>query len=143
MGICKGTFYKYYCDKYDLLQKCFVKHYYAVAEGQKSLTGFLSLVLPAFARTPKVILHAMSESDPDSLFSFHTNLLKTRILAAAEEEGLSMEDARVAYAVSFYAESVTRMTMAWLASGPASPEKFVEHIRDMCPALLTGVAAHL
>lgn len=141
VGICKGTFYKYYCDKYDLLEKCFNKTYYRNASSAGSLDEFLAVCLPAFRRTPKVVLHAMPESDPDSIFSYHSRLLYGYI---AQDVGIAPAgaEARIEYAMHFYADSITRMTAEWLASSaPVPPEKLIECIHDMKPSILSGAGA--
>lgn len=134
VGICKGTFYKYYCDKYDLLRKCFQKTYYKQAAAAGTLDEFLGVVLPAFRRTPKVVLHAMTESDPDSMFRFHSKLVYDFLVL---ERGAAAEEERIRYAMHFYADGITRMTAEWLASPqPATAEELIETVHDMRPRIL-------
>lgn len=138
VGICKGTFYKYYRDKYDLLQKCFYNEYYRdILEHAETLEQFFMGCLAAFRKSPKIVLHAMAPEDPDSLFSYNSRLayeyiVKDRLREEAFERGKTVE-----YVMRFYSESVTRLMLDLLnAPRPDRPEDALELLRGIRPGLL-------
>ena len=50
LGICKGTFYKYYQDKYDLVVHVFENKFYRQLDGITTWDDFLVGSLAAFRR---------------------------------------------------------------------------------------------
>ena len=137
VGICKGTFYKYYCDKYDLLQKCFTNEYYGEILGSShTFDQFTENSLNAFRKSPKTVLHAMSPDDSDSLFAYHTRLTAQFLRRDRERAGMT-ENAVSERLIALYAENVTRLTAEWLgAPRHGQTEDALGLIRAARPALL-------
>lgn len=136
VGICKATFYKHYCDKYDLLQKSFYRGYYAdILAHAENFEQFVSLTLAAFRKTPKVVLHALPQEDPSGLFGYHCELLCgfLRKECGASE---SRENEKV---IRAFARAVTEVTVDWLSAPRLAPaEEIVRLIRALRPAALSA-----
>ncbi len=127
VGVCKATFYKHCCDKYDLLQKSFQTAYYAeILAHAENFEQFVSLSLAAFRKTPKVVLHAMPREDPNGLFDYHCGLLCT-FLRKESRSG----DERV---MRVFARTVTEVTVDWLSAPRLAPsEEVMRLIRALSP----------
>ncbi len=138
-GICKGTFYKYYCDKYDLLQKCFRHLCYDRALENETLESFLMQLLHDFRKNAKAVLNAMPEGDVNSLFQYNSELVYGYLVKDRAAAGMPVEGEDIEYAMRFYSRAVTRIVADWLADPRlAPPEKLMETVRGMMPCLLAG-----
>lgn len=138
VGVCKATFYKHYCDKYDLLQKSFYHAYYEeILAHAESFEQFTQLSLAAFRRTPKVVLHAMAEEDPSSLFGYHCALLQRFLAKDRRAAGKETEGEPYASLSRFYARCVTQVTAEWLsAPRPAPADETLRLIKGLFPVAL-------
>lgn len=77
IGICKGTFYKYYQDKYQLLICSFQHSYYNdILNGADSWEKFVERSLNSFKSDPAVIINAFDSLDINSLRSYHEQLMR-------------------------------------------------------------------
>lgn len=134
VGICKATFYKHYCDKYDLLQRCFERQFYAdVLAHAETLDQFLGGCLAAFKKSPKAVLNAMLSEDPGSLFGYHAGLVKKFLLGDRKRAGKPDND-DTPYLADFYADGVTRATVAWLSAPKLTPcDEMLRRFRAALP----------
>ncbi len=139
VGICKATFYKHFCDKYDLLQRCFQNAYYGeVLAHAENFEQFVSLSLAAFRKSPKVVLHAMPPEDPSGLFVYHSELLcgflrkECSVRESEERERL----------IRVYARTVTEVTVDWLSAPRLTAvEEVVRLVRALYPVGLSASSA--
>lgn len=129
VGVCKATFYKHYCDKYDLLQKCFQNAYYSeILAHAENFEQFVSLTLSAFRKSPKVVLHAMPPEDPSGLFGYHCQLVSGFLRRSG---GTNEERERT---IRVYARTVTEVTVDWLSAPRLAPaEEVVRLVRSLYP----------
>lgn len=134
VGVCKATFYKHYCDKYDLLQKTFQNVYYGeILAHAETFDQFVSLSLSAFRKTPKIVLHAMPPEDQSGLFGYHCGLLEEYLRRETDSDAGCERTARV------YARTVTQVTVDWLSAPRLAPaEEIVRLIRALYPTGLRG-----
>ena len=137
VGICKGTFYKYYRDKYDLLQKCFYHEYYAeILEHAETFEQFAVGCLNAFRKVPKIARHAMTE-DRDSVFGYHSRLSYEYLLKDRERQGKETEGEFCVYLLKFYADSATQIMVDRLGSPHmGQTEEIMRLIRGAMPQAL-------
>ena len=132
VGVCKATFYKHYCDKYDLLQKCFRNSFYAeILAHAENFDQFVAQSLSSFRKNPKVVLNAMPPEDPSGLFGYHVGLLcgflrkENGFRAGGSNENL----------IRAYARTVTEVTLEWLSSPRLAPaEEIMRLIRALYPS---------
>ncbi len=139
VGICKGTFYKYYRDKYDLLQKCFDNEYYGeILSHAETFEQFVGGCLSAFRKSPKIALNAMSPEDPDSLFPYNSRLAYEYIVKDRLRSGKPAAGKTVEFAMRHYAQSATRFMLDWLgASRQERTEDALELLRAVKPCVLS------
>ncbi len=138
VGICKGTFYKYYCDKYDLLQKCFYNEFYReILERSETFEQFHENSLSVFRKAPKIVLHAMTPEDSDSLYGYHSRLAADFLRRDREREGKQTAGEPYESMISLYADNATLFTVEWLgASRHGQTEETLKLIRAARPIAL-------
>jgi AcrR family transcriptional regulator len=134
VGTCKGTFYKYYIDKYELLLSCFQKHIYSdILAKTTTWEEFVSCCLAAFAKDPDMVLNAFRSEDINSIKHFHKNLVKTYL-----ENDLRRADDKIGeiveLALSVYASNCTDIMLEWLEGGmKESKERVMTHMCGVMP----------
>ncbi len=138
VGVCKGTFYKYYCDKYDLLQKCFYNNFYReIIEKSDSTKEFLKGCLTAFRASPKVVLHAMDSDEPNSLSSYNNKLVFGYVERDRVKLGKPVEGDFYTNIINFFSQNVTQIFISWLAGGCVnSNDEVMDFIAGMVPRAL-------
>lgn len=138
VGVCKGTFYKYYCDKYDLVQKCFHNRCYAaIIERCETTKDFIRECLSAFREMPRVVLHAMETGEPNSLFNYHSKLLREFVVKDRIRTARPYEGKYYSNVIALFCDDVTRMTVGWLGGNPISqPEELMQLVRGIVPRAL-------
>lgn len=134
IGICKGTFYKYYKDKYHLLVCCFQKYYYNdILKGAEDWETFVGRSLSAFKKTPAVLLNAFDSQDINSLRGYHEELMSKYFFmgGSAEKEELYV------YSAEAFAHYTTDMLIEWLKNKCAqSPSALIERMKAVMPVTL-------
>ena len=115
IGICKGTFYKYYQDKYHLLICSFQNHFYnGILNGAQTWESFLSRSMNSFKNSPSIIINAY----------FSEN-------AGADE------DEYYAYSADVFTHYVTDVLMAWLKNKCVETnEELIRKIKAIMPITL-------
>ena len=114
---CKGTFYKYYRDKYELLYSCFQNNIYAkVLSNVDDWEGFMLCCLAEFEKNPAVILNAFRSEDVNSIRYFHEKLIM-EILERELGNSAGAGNSAARFAVRMCAAGYTDVTLSWLASG--------------------------
>lgn len=134
-GICKGTFYKYYRDKYALLQRCFQNRYYSeIAAHAENFEQFAFGTLSAFRKTPKIVLHAMVPEEAESLYGYNVRIFAERLSADLRARGHAAEGEFCGALMRLYAENVTRLIIEWLGDrGARKSEEIMLLIRGALP----------
>lgn len=125
LGICKGTFYKYYQDKYDLVVHVFENKFYRDLEGVTSWEEFVVGSLFAFRRAPEVVYNAFLSSDINSIAHYHESRIKQLFLANREKKKLPTEGQEIEYAVDILTWLCNKTLMVWLKGGCTETEEYV------------------
>lgn len=115
VGTCKGTFYKYYCDKYELLQSCFKNRVYSKAS-QGGWEGFMRACLEEFAKMPEETLNAFDSRDVNSLKFYHEALIVSLLERDLTNAGVTPSKIGL-MSMRICASGYTEMTLKWLRSG--------------------------
>lgn len=111
IGICKGTFYKYYQDKYQLLIKSFRTFYYDdILKGADTWESFVNRSLNCFKGNPAVIINAFDSQDINSLRKYHEQLMHKYFFTGKSGE----EEEFYSYSVEVFTHHVTEIMLAWL-----------------------------
>ena len=134
IGICKGTFYKYYKDKYHLLVCCFQKYYYNdILSGADDCESFISRSLSTFKKTPAVLLNAFDSQDINSLRSYHEELMGKYFLTNQTAES----DGYYRYSVEVFSRCTTDIIIGWLKNKcTESNHLMIERMKAIMPVTL-------
>ncbi len=134
IGICKGTFYKYYKDKYHLLVCCFQKYYYDdILSGAEDWESFVLRSLNTFRKTPSVFLNAFDSQDINSLRNYHEELMGKYFLPSEPSEA----DEYFRYSVEVFAHVTTDIVIEWLKNKCAdSGQLLMKRMKAIMPVTL-------
>ncbi len=126
LGICKGTFYKYYQDKYDLVLHVFENKFLHEVEGVTSWQEFIVGSLRTFRRSPEVVYNAFLSNDINSISNYYEARIKKLFLENRAAKKLNNSDGQeVEYAVNILTKLVKETVMVWLKGGCAEREEDV------------------
>ena len=139
VGVCKGTFYKYYIDKYDLLNKTFENFFYAdiekdVGDGETILSRFIKIV----RENSLVFEHALCSEDPNSLFNFNVENTKKCIRDNMKNAGKDLSgEPYYERVVDIYARCIMGIISDWLKNGcRESDDELIGLIHVVVPDML-------
>ena len=111
IGICKGTFYKYYQDKYQLLICSFQNYYYNdILKGADTWEKFVDRSLNSFKSSPAVIINAFDSLDINSLRSYHEQLMRKYFFVEGQEE----TDEYYEFSADVFTHYATNIILEWL-----------------------------
>lgn len=138
IGTCKGTFYKYYRDKYDLLFHCFQDCIYKdIPETSENWNEFISRLLSVFKENAAVVLNSFVSADMNSVRHYNEGVIRQFIVSERERRGVETAGATYEYALNMYAVYVTDIIMDWLRHGCKTPtEETVALINATMPVIL-------
>lgn len=136
-GTCKGTFYKNYADKYELVNAAF-KHliFDDVSKTANSFVEFVELILPVFRQHCHVVYNAFESTDVNSVRHLNEKILFERIVKDIKAKRLQQTFARN-NAAKIYSEEITTIVTEWAHTGCKESETQLEEtIRTICPWIL-------
>ena len=137
IGICKGTFYKYCQDKYDLLCKCFDKYYYnEIINNAETLQDYFAKAIDMFAEIPRdVVLNAFTSNDVNTLKKHNVNIIKD-IIRRQYVSNVSNGSIVSQVVCQQFATSVTDALLYWVENEyPISRETLLEAFNLLMPKL--------
>jgi len=135
VGTCKGTFYKYYCDKYALLQACFKNLFYSkIVSEAPDWETFIFKCLETFEKIPNVILNAFISEDINSIRYYHEKILITYLEAEMEKQSAILKCKINSVSLRLCISSYTEIILNWLRSGmKESKEDVIGFMRAAMP----------
>lgn len=137
LGICKGTFYKYYQDKYDLVVHAFENKFYKNLEPDGSWEKFVVGSMKEFRRMPGVVYNAFLSTDINSISLYHRARIKELFLAERSQKKLPCEGQEIEYAVNILTWLVNETMRVWLKNGCVETEESaLEMIKRLMPYVL-------
>lgn len=137
LGICKGTFYKYYQDKYDLVVHAFENKFYREIEGCTSWEEFVKGSLKAFRRAPETVYNAFLSHDINSIGNYHESRIKALFIEERTKRQLPVSGIEYEYAVNILTWLINQTTISWLKGGCVeSEETALGMIKRLMPAIL-------
>lgn len=113
VGTCKGTFYKYYRDKYELLIACFRNNFYnELTEKSENWEDFIMNCLCTFEKMSNVIVNAFDSRDVNSVRFYHENLITGYLETELKKHGehTILDE----FAIKVSAVAYTEIMLAWL-----------------------------
>lgn len=140
VGSCKGTFYKYYVDKYDLCCACIKNHVYCnVSLSVQPWEDFILQCFAAFENISKIIVHAFESVDVNSVRHYHERLLTEYLTAQYIKKGGDVSSNINVTAVSMWASSITDITYNWLKGGKKEDkEEIISVLRAVMPQAISA-----
>ena len=144
VGTCKGTFYKYYKDKYELLISCFDNYIYdEILSSAYYWDDFVYKCLEKFEKDPLMILNAFDSADVNSLRYYHETLISKYLennLAACVDDRLNKISS---FSIKICAINYTDIILRWLGGGmKESKEELISYMKAAMPqAICTKVSA--
>ena len=137
LGICKGTFYKYYQDKYDLVVHAFENKFYCNVEDGGSWERFVVGSLRQFRSSPTVVYNAFLSTDINSISQYHQARIKALFLAERAANKLPCDGIEIEYAVNILTWLVNETMRVWLRNGCIeTEEETLAMIKRMMPCVL-------
>lgn len=138
IGTCKGTFYKYYRDKYDLLYHCFKDYIYKdIPVTSKSWDEFITRCLTVFEENSSVVLNAFCSTDMNSVRHYNEQIVRGFIVTERERKGLETVGSTYEYALNMFASYVTDIVIDWLRHGCKTPKsELAELMQATMPVIL-------
>lgn len=135
-GICKGTFYKYYQDKYSLLIRSFENFYYNdILRDSDNWESFVLNALGAFKSNPAIIINAFDSSDVNSLRTYHEKLMLNYFFTGAVAERGEF----YSYSAAVFVRCVTDTILDWLKNKCLDSEEVVlSRIKAIMPVTLSA-----
>lgn len=139
VGTCKGTFYRYYRDKYELLVSCFRHNFYdAITAKAKDWENFVYGCLCAFEKESSVVLNAFDSTDVNSIRYYHENLIYTYLEQAMTSRDIPINKLNM-FAMRLCASCYTNEMLRWL-SGERKEDK-IEMVRLMSASMPNAIVS--
>lgn len=115
VGSSKGTFYKYYDDKYSLCCSCLKTYVYSeVSVEVDDWSTFVLQGLAAFERRPKVVMHAFDSKDFNSARNFHEEYVTSKLFSLFKQNAGIEPTQMQQYTIKLYSYAVTTLVNDWL-----------------------------
>ena len=138
IGICKGTFYKYYRDKFDLLQRSFDNFYYNdIKVKSEDFETFIHNLLETAICNREIFVNAFQSDDINNIKNYNSALIKSYIDQENLKRGRDITRENYKYVSEIYSDEITQIILNWLKNGMwKNPDKMEEIIFLMYPPLL-------
>ncbi len=133
VGTCKGTFYKYYRDKYELLISCFRNNFYDdIVAKSANWEEFTFNCLSAFEKSPSTVLNAFDSLDVNSVRYYHEQLVFGYLTADIRKH--SDVEPQDEFALKVCSAAYTEIMLDWLSHGTQrSKEQVMDDMRSSMP----------
>lgn len=139
VGSCKGTFYKYYLDKFDLCNSCFDSAVYNRIDGDCAFGAFCEECFVLFKTHINVVRHAFDSADVNSATAHFESKIVERVSGLPALRDSFGSDGLCAACVSVFARSCGRIVAEWLSGGcEESIERMCEKVRALTPQYVYG-----
>lgn len=115
VGSCKGTFYKYYLDKYDLCVNALKNCVYSKLDlGETNWKVFLQKYLTLVDENANVLTNAFVSDDINSPRAYNENLVSGVLTNVAKKNGMNVELKESAFFIQVCARSITDITAIYV-----------------------------
>ncbi len=136
-GTCKGTFYKYYCDKYDLLISCMKNFIYCGVEQNVEWSEFIGGMLKNFQSNIKASYNSLKSVDACSGRYFNNELICKFIADKRKNTNKEFKGFLIENAIKVYAANITDYIVGWLHDGcKTSSDNVLKLINSIEPIVL-------
>lgn len=129
VGSCKGTFYKYYQDKYSLLTSYYVENLYtSVEKSTASAEEFMEACLQFFQKQPMVTFNSFQSDDVNAVKAYHEKAFIKKLQQTYRVDGVDDDAHRTKTIMKLFAKNCSEVLLSWLASGAKTPRAQVLHM---------------
>ncbi len=135
VGSCKGTFYKYYMDKYDLCYKCLSANIYSkISFDVKEWEPFIEEFIKLMDHNSKILINAFAPKELNSPREYNNRLLSGAIATVLEKKGLDTSERLLAFTIRATGVFITEIIYEWFVLGKRETcEQVLEQIRAVFP----------
>lgn len=131
VGSCKGSFYKYYRDKYELCVKTLQNYIYSSLQNdRKDWAGFLREYLSLVDKNSKIFANAFSSVEIISPKYYNDDLIYSVVSEILKERGANIEDKVTDYILRFFARSVTDVVITFVKEKRSRTQAEVYNLID-------------
>ncbi len=135
VGSCKGTFYKYYVDKYDLCNQALTNNMYNKINFEESdWERFLAEYIEMIGKNSKIFINAFESTDISAPISQNRQMISSMISKILRLHKVDVDDERIVFVLQSFGSAFMSVIKYWLLSGKKKSEKEVaEGIRGIMP----------
>jgi AcrR family transcriptional regulator len=144
-AVSKTSFYRYYTDKYDLVNKTFDG---IMPEGLEQIgrnmswSEGLNLIFDALGRQRNFFRQAYISGDFNNLENHTQSFFKKLLVTAVDNQRGDSEDDDISFSIDLYAVSLAHFFKEWVQKGGTdTKENLIAHLRDSSPEILFGYLA--
>ena len=140
VGSCKGTFYKYFMDKYDLCYYCIKNYIYSgISFDLEDWETFISQYIGAFERNSKIIINAFISNDLHSARYYNEKMLTDVLSKFVARGGVDVTDKFYKCVLDSCGVFITSVVYNWMKENQlTSKEELVRCIRYIMPHSIYG-----
>lgn len=135
VGSCKGTFYKYYVDKYDLCNKALTNNVYGKIDfDEQDWEKFLANYVDAIDRNAKVIMNAFESIDISAPIFQNRRMIVEVLTRILQNREANVKDERTIFVLNTCGSILVDIVYTWLKLGrKEGKEEMVKRIRAIMP----------
>lgn len=134
VGSCKGTFYKYFMDKYDLCNVCLVNNVYSQLDRIDDFEAYCTDCFAIFDKNSAVLRHAFDSDEVDSARRLHESKTVEALARRAADDADDVRDE----CIKRYAAICTDIFVEWLNGCGTSVSECTDRLRALTPQYIYG-----
>lgn len=140
-GVTKQTFYRYFIDKYDVMEYCFDRMFAGPIEGIASRRPFADCVreiLLIAQQNRTLMLNAFGTNDFNNLFRGMNNSIRHAMTERIVAQGI-IDEAEIKFMADSYAKTLIGCVRRWLGVGmDLSVDTLTNYLISCLPAKLAS-----
>lgn len=135
VGSCKGTFYKYYVDKYDLCNKALTNNVYDKIDfDEQDWEKFLTNYVDTIDRNAKVIMNAFESIDISAPIFQNRRMLTEVLTRILKNQEANVQDEMMIFVLNTCGSILVDIIYTWLKLGRKErKDELVKRIRAITP----------
>lgn len=135
VGSCKGTFYKYYVDKYDLCNKCLSNNVYdKINFEEEDWEKFLVNYVDVLDHNAKIIVNAFASGDINAPIRHNQRAISDVLARILRNQGVDVEDGANLFVLDSCGSIITDVVYSWLKLGrKTNKTELIQRIRAIMP----------
>lgn len=135
VGSCKGTFYKYYVDKYDLCNKALANNVYDKIDfDEQNWESFLINYVDVIDRNAKVIMNAFESIDISAPIFQNRRMITEMLSRLLQSKEVNVQDEAMIFVLNTCGSILVDIIYTWLKLGRKErKDVLVAHIRAITP----------